>query len=196
MRAALGALAAMLAIASCLVTRRSADFDCDTDASCTADRMCVRGYCVVREPDANPCPSVCPGCDLAAKLCPIQCDTPNSCRDVTCPAGYDCTINCTKQNACDDIDCKDARSCTVNCTVTDGCEDVTCGTGPCKVTCTGTAACRNVDCEDSCRCDVACANGACAGTTCPMGTALLCTVDGTAATSCSSTAQAGCSDCP
>jgi hypothetical protein len=195
-RAALLALAGVAAIASCLVTRKSTELACETDGNCESDRTCVRGYCVAREVDANPCPAVCPACDFVGKICPIECDTPNSCRNIDCPAGYDCTINCTKANACFDIDCTEARSCTVNCTVTDGCEDVTCGPGPCKVTCTGPAACRDVACETSCRCDVACANGACAGTSCPMGPPLLCTVDGTPATSCSSTAQTGCSDCP
>jgi hypothetical protein len=187
----LSAALAIVAVASCLVSRKSSDLACSDDGDCEADRMCDRGYCVTLM-----CPSECSSCDLVNKSCTINCQNANSCDDVSCPAGYDCTINCSKTNACDDIDCTQGKSCTVNCSASGACKDVTCGTGLCKVNCSASGSCDVVDCHMSCKCDVTCASGACDDKSCPMGTTAPCTTDGLPTSTCSSTTQAGCSTCP
>lgn len=163
-----------IAATSCLVNRKTADFECAETADCTAGRLCTSGFCITdnrppdsMQPDVTPCPSPCTSCDFGLMTCDVVCNTANGCSDITCPAGFACEVDCTASNACDDVDCSLATSCDVECDGVSACETVTCGTGPCDVTCSGNSACDVVDCASSCECDVVCVNNADCLATCP-----------------------------
>src|SRR5438045_3478727 len=97
-------------LAGCLVHRRSEDLTCsDQQPDCPAGRVCQNGFClpipIDAPPDAPECPFVaagkqCTSCDLVAMTCTVDCNTPNSCVNLTCPSGYDCTFDCKKNGAC------------------------------------------------------------------------------------------------
>jgi hypothetical protein len=188
--AVVGVLVAAM-IASCFVSRKSSEFECETTAECTGGRVCDRGYCI-----AGPeCPSDCnAGCDLVAKTCDIVCDQPGRCGSVDCPDGYACKITCTANNACGNISCDTgARSCEVICSAANACRDIDCGTGVgCDVTCGAVDACRDIDCGDSCGCEVSCPAGFCDTMTCPTAGSTSCVRVGTG--ECTTTVT-GCSSC-
>ena len=127
------AVAALVVLAiSCLVDRRSTDFECDTTADCAdvgSDRECVDGYCVTAS-----CPQICDDCD-PGKICKISCNQPNECRQgVMCPSGYNCQFTCTQD--CTPVNCTSAMSCTVTCSGA-SCGPLNCGAAsPCM--CSGT----------------------------------------------------------
>jgi len=179
--------------ASCLIDRKSDDFECSPGDDCGAGRMCDQGFCVPEE-----CPSVCnDGCDTIAMTCDVNCNGVGECGAVQCPAGYSCDISCSRMNACSVVDCSIARDCQIQCSDRNACGSITCGSGACDIQCTDTDACGAINCGGSCACDVQCNIGSqCSTMTCPMGTALPCTDDGTTATVCQSDTQAGCGTCP
>jgi hypothetical protein len=209
MRAAVFAMLATFAIASCWVSRKTSDFTCDVDTDCMGGRKCDRGYCV-----EEPCPGDCTSCDNNAKTCLVECTSDHHCGSVDCPDGYQCTVQCMAPNACNNVRCHDATSCTVMCSGANACDEVdcngadacgvtctqngscagvTCGSHPCNVSCGANSACGSVDCSSSCKCDVTCPSGNCSSS-CPQGATKPCTVDGTGGTACNSSNQAGCND--
>jgi hypothetical protein len=179
-------------VASCLVDRRTNDFECEVTAECTGGRVCDGGFCVLAEEPA--CSEDCNGgCDPINMTCTIICSAPGQCGSVECPFGFECTINCNSPSACGSIDCDRGDSCVITCSASGACSSIDCGDGRCDVTCANNG-CGSIDCSDSCACDVACTGPACA-MTCPSGDLAECTLDGTDDTECSSTTQAGCSTC-
>lgn len=126
----------MMTIAmSCLVDRRSTDFECDDDVDCDdldGDRECNDGYCVLTS-----CPGICDGGCMPGKMCTINCTQPNECRtDVNCPTGFTCTFNCSQD--CEP-DCP--LGCVVNCTsATAECGPIDCGSGA-TCSCSGVGTC-------------------------------------------------------
>ena len=186
--------AGMLVIAaSCFVNRVSSDFECDPGDDCGPGRMCDQGFCVLES-----CPPQCSGgCDTVEKTCDINCNSVNECAIAQCPDGYACTIDCSRMNACGLVDCTTATSCRIECSDRFSCGSITCGSGPCDVRCTDNDACGNINCGGSCACDVQCSTigQQCSTMSCPTGTALPCTEDGTTTTTCASDQQAGCGTC-
>lgn len=160
--AALGVIGALAS--SCLVDRRTRDLACDDQNDCTDDRICDSGFCVLPT-----CPSQCDFCDLEQEMCTINCDDPNECGNVTCPAGFECNINCRASNACDNVDCSAARDCDIECDGSSACGNIDCGTGRCDVFCDGSSACGVIECSQACDCDAQC-NGDCDGSSCPTPT--------------------------
>ena len=133
MKCAVVVVTLVVAGLSCLVDRRSIDFECEVDADCDdveGDRECADGYCVTVS-----CPSICDDCD-PGKVCVINCNNPNECRNgVTCPAGYNCEFDCNED--CTPVNCANAMSCTVDCDLGASCGPVNCGAAsPCM--CSGT----------------------------------------------------------
>ena len=190
---AVSVTAMLLALAaSCLIDRKSDQFRCDPGDDCGAGKMCDQGFCV---PLA--CPSECNGgCDTEQMTCDIECNAVGRCGTAACPAGYKCNIDCTKMNACGSVDCTTAASCDITCSDRNSCGPINCGSGACNIRCTDTSACGAISCGSSCACDVQCNIGTqCSTMTCPMGTTVLCTDDGTTATTCASDQQAGCGTC-
>ena len=192
--AALGLVAAIAAIPACFTSRRSDAYACATTADCDASRVCLSGYCVVR--DGASCPAVCASCDLVDLTCRIDCASGKSCGDIACPPGFDCTIRCGA-GACGKVDCSQSLACDVSCSGGGACREVTCGAGRCDVACSGANGCAAVDCRSSCACDVSCNNGNSCGTMqCPMVGATACTRSGQAGAACDSTEASACSRCP
>lgn len=125
--------AATMALAiSCLVDRKSTEFQCDDDADCADlpgdDRTCKDGFCVLES-----CPSACDSCSTG-KICNITCATANECRTgVSCPAGYNCRFQCNQD--CTPVTCTLAASCQVSCNTNADCGPLVCGTAsPCSCT--------------------------------------------------------------
>jgi len=180
-------------VASCLIDRKSDQFRCDPGDDCGAGKMCDQGFCV---PLA--CPSACNGgCNIDNMTCDIECNGVGQCGSATCPPGFKCSIDCGKMNSCTSVDCTMAASCDITCSDRNACGSITCGSGPCDIRCTDTNACGAINCGGSCACDVQCntIGTQCSTMTCPMGTAVLCTGDGTTGTTCASDQQAGCGTC-
>ncbi len=178
-----------LAVASsCLIDRRTSDFECDDMTDCTSDRTCVDGFCIIDDS----CPPGCDNCDRDNLTCNANCNSPNECGAFVCPMGFDCTIHCSASDACSSIDCSQATDCDITCDKPSACGNIDCGTGDCKVECNGTNACGAVDCSNSCECDVDCNSGDCGSFACPT-TGADCT-DGNN-DGCDHT-QSGCSTCP
>lgn len=187
------AIAALVVASSCLVNRRSEDFECTSQAQCDPlGRVCTEGFCV--KPD---CPDGCDTCDPVAMSCGIDCSTSNKCGGtVSCPAGYDCTIQCTGVNACNDIRCEDgARSCAITCSGNNACDNITCAGGAaCTVTCSD-GECSSVDCVDACSCELICPTGTCAGASCPQTDAGADCIGTAPAGACDPTFEASCNRC-
>jgi hypothetical protein len=185
-----------LSTTSCLVTRRSEDFACNTNSDCTSDRTCEKGYCVQGAQAA--CPSPCSSCDLTAKTCKIECGASLPCGAVQCPAGFACTIRCSNANACGDIDCAAGSGCDITCGGTNSCRSINCGASVCNINCSGQSACPSIDCASSCKCDVSCNNttNVCPSITCPMSAlGKPCNQDGVAGEVCDSSAGPACAKC-
>jgi hypothetical protein len=175
MKAAVVVILAVIALGSlsstsCFVDRLSDRYTCTSDAQCMDGRTCNNGYCV-----QSPCPTACSSCDVAAKICNINCTQNRPCGDVQCPDGYDCRIDCSRAGSCGRI---------------------TCGPGPCDISCTGAGACPSIDCTSSCACDVRCNNavGVCPDVSCPMVLGTACTDSGMAGAPCDSSGV--CDTCP
>ena len=116
---------AMTLAMSCLIDRRSEDFQCDVDADCAdiegSVRECNDGFCTLRS-----CPSVCDGGCGAGKSCTILCSNAAECRNgIDCPSGFTCTINCSQD--CTPVECDDG--CVVNCSGASDCGPIDCGLG-------------------------------------------------------------------
>lgn len=187
------------AVASCFVSRKSADYECSSDTDCEGGRTCDRGYCVAAlAPDSNLCPAVCNGgCNPSLKTCMVECVESGECDHVICPSGYACIINCRVDNACDNVTCTAAASCTINCAAPNACEDIRCGSGvACNVTCGAAGACGTVDCTSSCKCDVTCAAGNCDTMSCPKRGATPCAKGGIEGAECDSAFSPACTTCP
>lgn len=182
-----------LSTTSCLVSRRSEGYACNTSADCRdPERSCENGYCVLA-----PCPSPCTSCDLVDKTCQIDCTVQGKpCNAVQCPAGFDCTIKCTKPNVCAEIDCSQSNSCDITCSAVAACGAITCGAGACDITCSNQTSCGNVDCAGSCRCDVSCSNASCPSMMCPQPAGPACTRSSGSASVCDSSADLACDTCP
>jgi len=179
--------------ASCLIDRKSSDFECSPGDDCGVGRMCDQGFCVQEE-----CPSACnDGCNTVSRTCDINCNGVGECGATVCPAGYACSISCSRMNACSSVDCTMATSCEISCSDRNACGSITCGSGACDIQCTDTDACGAINCGGSCACDVQCSTigDECSTMTCPAGTGTPCTQDGTTATVCASNQQAGCGTC-
>ena len=127
----------MMTIAmSCLVDRRSTDFECDDDSDCEdldGDRECNDGYCTLMS-----CPGICDGGCLAGKMCMVNCTNASECRSgVTCPTGFSCIFNCTQD--CEPVNCP--LGCVVNCSSpTADCGPINCGAGA-TCSCSGAGTC-------------------------------------------------------
>jgi hypothetical protein len=209
---------------SCLVDKRSNDFECSSQGQCGAGRICVSGHCVIDTtppPDAPPlCPPQCQSCDFTG--------TPDRCTIVgdgtqaaICPTGFQCDITCATADACGPISCNNAVACTIACLAAGACDSVTCGNADCAITCAtpgacqnltcdqgrcdveclgGPGACGNITCSNSCACDVACGAGAadranCGTIACPRRTGqTFCTASSTDNEPCTS-ALTNCDDC-
>jgi hypothetical protein len=158
-----------LAIASapsCLVDRKSKDFECSDSMACPSDRLCENGFCVLANP--NVCGVNCTdaGGQCTGAICTFECATA-SCPAIVCPGQLACTINCNASDACTDtsITCGSSSRCTINCSGPDSCGSrLVTGTGQTTVTCGGTGSCAGgVDCDDACSCTVNCnGTGSCA----------------------------------
>jgi hypothetical protein len=200
--------------ASCLVSTRSDQLACTSNADCDSPRVCESSYCVV---DANACPNVCNGgcgsdgsCTITGaggdsitcpdgKTCNISC-TGDACGSIDCTDAAKCTIQCVGDNACNNITCG-AADCILTCNGTNACNDITCGTqnngnkrGRCAVTCVGASGCGNVSCGNACDCVVNGCLGAgdCGTLTCPRSGGSFCTGPGTNGAPCTDT-NSGCS---
>ena len=119
---------------SCLVDRRSGDFDCESDTDCADfddERVCTNKVCL-----PVTCPPVCDDCD-SGKICNIDCTGMNECRQgVSCPAGYNCKFTCDAD--CTPVTCTSALSCTVTCETGADCGPLICGAAsPCTCTASG-----------------------------------------------------------
>jgi hypothetical protein len=186
-----------LSATSCLVTRRSEGYACNTTSDCDDNRTCEDGYCVQVQ-SANGCPSVCPDCDMAAQTCDITCSAGKPCGSLQCPQGFRCTIRCTSSNSCGDIDCAAGHGCEINCGGASSCKNINCGEKPCDITCNGPASCPSIDCASSCKCDVDCNNTdtACPSISCPLDAlGKPCTKNATAGETCDSSAHTSCDKC-
>ena len=210
---ALGVVLLMAVAASCLIGRKSSEYECSSPDECDTGRTCDQGYCVEAK-----CPSGCDRCDLIQKTCEINCGQGDRCGGSLCPAGYACTISCTGNNACTasptcaatarsckftcsgnnscgNVQCANGVPCDVNCATDGACQNIECGAGArCNVMCTGMNACGMVDCQDACACDVTCGAMACGTLTCPIKGGAACTKPGLP--DCSSTTVSTCSTCP
>lgn len=169
---------ALVTAGSCSINHRSADYECASQADCSAGRVCSGGYCVVEggpidaavppvdganplPPDAptNACPPQCSSCNAATKDCKIDCAVTNCVGNspIVCPAGWTCDIRCSTPNACrNGVDCRLAEACDITCSGNQSCRGLMCGEGPCQIECADNSTCRGIDCRDSCACDVAC----------------------------------------
>jgi hypothetical protein len=160
--AALAIVIGCLAI-SCLVNKRSNEFECTMSEQCGADRSCEAGFCILLE-----CPPGCDTCDTDEKQCTRTCDDANECGSFECPPDFDCTIRCTGANACESIKCEEGDgSCNITCDGPNACGSITCAEGvACSITC-GLGECGSINCQDACRCDLTCTDAICPGSSCP-----------------------------
>jgi hypothetical protein len=216
------AFAAFVIATSCAVQHRSQDFACTTSDQCATGRMCINGFCVDNSPadaakddgvvgsdgKAKPdaavsCPPQCTSCDVATKVCTIDCNThPAICAaEVVCPIDYTCNIECNAGSACSaGVNCAQAKACTLECSGKSSCSGVMCGPGACTVTCSGSASCAGnnggdaINCSSSCACSVMCTGTeSCLGVVdCPIGCA---SVSSGGGIGCQDT-TANCNTCP
>lgn len=125
-RALVVAVLTMTVAMSCLIDRRSSEFECEQDSDCDDidgnPRECSNdGFCTLLD-----CPSICDGGCGANKTCTILCSNASECRTgVDCPSGFSCVINCTQD--CTPVDCRDG--CVVNCSGNADCGPIDCGGG-------------------------------------------------------------------
>jgi hypothetical protein len=141
------AVLAFLLAGSCLLDRRSTDFECTQSTDCETGRVCEGGFCIRASLD----------CDGAR--CSANCDDETPCGALVCPAGFSCNFDCDSPGACTSIDCSEAAFCDIDCTAPNACGPVVCGrdgTGECDIECTAQNACAGITCDDACKCDVDC----------------------------------------
>jgi len=154
--------------------------------SCGQVQICATGMCVSGcGSDLLPvggvqCPAGCNSCDLANRICFIDCIAGNACQSMTlaCPADWACEVSCSGNASCQGaiISCPSLYACDITCSANGACSGLTvdCPTeGTCNLACTSGNGntCQNavLDCLTSLNeCTAACSVGGPVTANCPV----------------------------